>query len=157
MIFAHSRLNNYFGGGEKMKNFRMAIIAGVLVALIITPSLFAEKKSSKNYLTISFFINPFHAGYKHMIKENIYAVGNIDYIRAESDLQFQFGAVYMLPKKIWFFRMYGGGGFQFSRNQEYQFPYLSLGSSVWIFFWEINHPLRARTSPDYRFGLVFKI
>jgi len=139
-----------------MKKTGMACLIGVVGFLMIGPLLSARHRPEPDYLTFSFFITPLHVGYKHRLIDNIYAVGNMDYLRVESDLQFQLGAIYMIPRKIWFFRIYGGGGFQFSRDQRYQYPYLTIGSNFWLLFWDINHPLQKGAEPDYRFGFCFK-
>lgn len=137
---------------------RLIALSFVMIMLFLAASapLSARHRESDTYLTLSFFINPFHVGVKHKIFDNVYAVGNMDYVRSRSDLEFQVGAVYMIPRKILIFRFYVGPGFQISRNESFQYPFVTVGTKVWILFWEMNHPLRERLSPQYRFGMAFR-
>jgi hypothetical protein len=79
----------------------------------------------------------------------------MDYVSSASDLEFQTGALYIIPKKILIFQFYGGAGLQFSRNTGYQYPYINLGTRFLFLFSEVIHPLRHGTQPRYRFGLSF--
>ncbi len=141
---------------------KKALIISVLGASIILASstgiLAKTKKSStaKNYLTFSFFLRPASLGYKHHISGNLYATANVDYRNSTKDLEFQVGAVYFIPKKILIFRLYGGGGYQFSRNTGYQYPYVSIGTNFLFLYSEIIHPLRGGMDPQGRFGFCFK-
>jgi len=112
-------------------------------------------RTPENYLTFSFFFHPLSVGYKHLTFPNVYLTGNLDYRRSDSDLMLQAGAAYMIPRKILIFRLYGGGGLEFSRNRGYMYPYLMVGTNVWILNWEIVYPLRSHESPYYRFGFSF--
>jgi len=86
----------------------------------------------------------------------VYATGNLDYRQSVDDLEFQAGAVYMFPVKILIFRLYTGGGYQFSRNEGYQYPYVTVGTNFLFLFSEVIYPMETATDPKYRFGLSFK-
>ena len=137
------------------------VLTILLIALIITfssSSVFARSSRSdtpENLLNFTFFINPYGIGYMHHVDKNFYATGNMDYSSTDSDLKFQVGAAYLIPQKIFIFRFFGGAGFQFSRNDGYQYPYLSVGSKFLFLLWEIIHPLKSHEDPQYRFGFSF--
>ena len=138
------------------------ILIGMLVVpifLLSSTALSAKdnwKPASKNYLTITCLINPAGLGIKHHIFDNVYAAGSLQYQSSVSDLEFQTGAVYLIPRKVIIFTFYGGAGLQFSRNEGYQYPYVAVGTNFLFFFSEIIHPLKSEMSPEYRFGLSFK-
>lgn len=111
-----------------------------------------KNQPADNYLTFSFVINPTSVGYKRQVARNFYFTGNVDYEGSDGDLFFQAGTAYMIPRKFWIFWLYGGGGWQFSRNHGYQFPYMMLGTRVWILTWEVVYPLQRGEDPGYRFG-----
>ena len=138
---------------------KKAAIIFTLASLFILGMCMGEamaipKKSqpADNYLTFSFVIHPVSVGYKRQVARNFYFTGNIDYEDSHGDLYFQGGGAYMLPRKFWIFWLYGGGGWQFSRNHGYQFPYLTLGTRVWILSWEVVYPLQRAEETNYRFG-----
>jgi len=142
-----------------MRKIFLIILLLALIFLLFTAHGFArERKHSSpgHFLTFSFFINPVNIGYKHRISDNVYATVNLDYRRSISDLEFQTGAVYLIPRKILIFQLYGGGGFQISRNEGYQYPYLTVGTNFLFLFTEIIHPLENGKEPKYRFGFSFK-
>lgn len=140
---------------ERMKKI-VVIAMMVILFLFLSESLtFARSQPSKNYLTLSFFINPSGAGYKHRVAKNLYLTGNLDYRRSIKDLECQAGAAYFIPKKILIFRFYGAAGLQFSRNDGYQYPYITIGSHFFFLYADICHRLQNRLSPKYRFGLSF--
>ncbi len=112
-------------------------------------------RTPENFLTFSFFFHPLSVGYKHLTFSNVYLTTNLDYLRSESDLRLQAGAAYMIPRKIFIFRLYGGGGLEYSRNHGYMYPYIMIGTNFWILNWDIIHPLRSHESPEYRFGFSF--
>lgn len=113
-------------------------------------------KASDHYLNLSLFIfYPASIGYKHLVSRNMYLTGNLDYVDCDKDLLCQTGAAYMIPRKILFLRVYGGGGLEFSRNHGYLYPYVMIGSNFWILFTEIVHPLRSERDPRYRLGFSF--
>ncbi|MGB8952930.1 MAG: hypothetical protein WCC06_09750 [Candidatus Aminicenantales bacterium] len=106
-----------------------------------------------NYLNVSLFLlHPLSVGYKHQVRTNFFLTGNMDYSSQEKDLLFQAGAAYMIPKKFLIFRFYGGGGVEFSRNNGYSYPYVSIGTNFWVLYSEIVHPLRSSSEPGFRFG-----
>jgi len=138
------------------------LLISFLVMLIIPPlsatGLARDRKPCPpgHFLTFSFFINPVNIGYKHRLFDNVYAATNLDYRRSKTDLELQAGAVYLIPRKILIFTFYGGGGIQFSRNEGYQYPYVTVGTNFLFLFTEIIHPLERKTEPKYRFGFSFK-
>jgi hypothetical protein len=140
------------------KIFTIGFLSLLIVGFCSIDALAANSKKSQlsdNYLSFSFVINPVCVGYKRQVAQSFYFSGNVDYIEDNNDLHFQVGGVYMLPRKFWIFWFYGGGGWQFSRNHGYQFPYLSLGTRVWIFSWEVAYPLQRGEETGYRFGFSF--
>jgi hypothetical protein len=108
-----------------------------------------------NFVTFSFFIHPISLGYQHRLTGNLFLTGNMDYVNSESDLLFQAGAAYMIPRKILFFRFYGGGGIEMSRNHGYMYPYVMAGTKFLFLYAEIVHPMQSKSSPNYRFGFSF--
>ena len=142
-----------------MKKVLIISVLGAAIILASSSGAFAKTQKSstpKNYLTLSFFLRPASLGYKHHLFDNLYATGNLDYRSSTKDLEFQVGAAYFIPRKILIFRLYGGGGYQFSRNKGYQYPYVSIGTQFFFFFSEIIHPLRGGMDPQGRFGFFFK-
>ncbi len=139
-----------------MKKALMTIsLAGLLMMGICFGDTSAGSKKNQpanNYVTFSFVINPVSVGYKRQVARSFYFTGNVDYEGSHGDLYFQGGGAFMLPRKFWIFWLYGGGGWQFSRNNGYQFPYLTLGTRVWILSWEVVYPLERGEEPGYRFG-----
>ena len=131
-------------------SFLCLLLAGVCIDDALASS--DKNLPADNYVTFSFVIHPVSVGYKRQVAPCFFFTGNVDYEGSDGDLYFQAGGVYMLPHKFWIFRLYGGGGWQFSRNYGYQFPYLTLGSRVWIFSWEVVYPLERGEDPGYRFG-----
>jgi hypothetical protein len=142
-----------------MKKALMIIFLGVSIILASSSGVFAKAHKSStpnNYLTLSFFLRPASLGYKQHLFDNLYATTNLDYRNSTKDLEFQVGAAYFIPRKILIFRLYGGAGYQFSRNKGYQYPYLSIGTQFFFLFSEIIHPLRSGMDPQGRFGFFFK-
>lgn len=131
-------------------------LAGLLIFVLVGGILSAKKSAPKGYLNFSFFINPLDIGYKHRLVDYLYGTVNLDYQSSESDLKFRTGAVYFIPRKILIFRFYGGGGFQYSRNQGYQYPYVSVGTHFLFLFSEVIHPIERKSTPEYRFGFNIK-
>jgi formate/nitrite transporter FocA (FNT family) len=141
---------------EQMKKIILIVLL-VIIALFLSESqAFAEKPAPNKFLTVSCFINPVGIGYKHAVANDFYLAGSLDYRSTASDLEFQTGALYLIPKKILIFRFYVGGGLQFSRNQGYQYPYVSVGTNFLFLFTEMIHPLEANRDPRYRFGFSVK-
>jgi hypothetical protein len=144
-----------------MKKKVMIGILGFFVFAFCTTDMFAGHRRSKsyqsldNFVTFSFFIQPASLGYKHRLTGNMFLTGNVDYVGSEEDLLFQTGAAYMIPRKILFFRLYGGGGVEFSRNHGYMYPYVMAGSKFWFLYAEIVHPMQSHSTPNYRFGFSF--
>jgi hypothetical protein len=137
---------------------------GLMVLLVFSFSAmdtFAKHRRSRsyqapdNFVTFSFFISPVSVGYKHRLSGNLFLTGNMDYVSSESDLLFQAGAAYMLPRKILFFRLYGGGGIEMSRNHGYLYPYVVAGTKFLFLYAEIIHPMQSHSTPNYRLGFSF--
>lgn len=143
-----------------MKKMLSISLLGVLIFLICASGAFARSHhrnySPKNYLTFSWFLKPASLGLKHRLFSNVYATGNLDYRNSSNDLEFQAGAVYLIPRKIIIFRLYAGGGYQFSRNEGYQYPYVTVGTNFIFLFSEIIYPMRNGMDSKYRFGFSFK-
>jgi len=143
---------------EKMKKYLTISILGFFILTSGATDIFAKSKrfqAPENYVTFSFFIQPYSFGYKHSIYRNVYLTGNMDYESSDADLLFQAGAVYMIPRKILFFRLYGGGGLEISRNRGVMYPYVTVGTNFWFLYAEICHPLEKEETPGYRFGFSF--
>lgn len=141
-----------------MKRYLMINLLALLVMGLCATDVYAGQKKFKtadHYVSFSFFIHPWSVGYKHLVYRNVYLTGNLDYHSSETDLLLQTGAAYMIPRKILIFRFYGGGGIEFSRNNGYMYPYFMVGTKLWIFHFDIVHPLQRNREPAYRFGLIF--
>ena len=144
-----------------MRKFLTIGLLGLLVFAFCAMGTFAEHRRSRsyqapdNFITFSFFINPISLGYKHRLTGNVFLTGNMDYVSSDSDLLFKAGAAYMLPRKILFFRLYGGGGIEMSRNHGYMYPYVVAGTKFLFLYAEIVHPMQSHSTPNYRFGFSF--
>lgn len=144
---------------EQMKKRFLTFLTGTIIILFSASGILAEPNRNypdKNYLNISWFLKPASLGLKARLFSNVYATGNLDYRQSVNDLEFQAGAVYMFPVKILIFRLYTGGGYQFSRNEGYQYPYVTVGTNFLFLFSEVIYPMETATDPKYRFGLSFK-
>lgn len=138
---------------------------GILLAFVIlfcfpvmgSPAGYShDKYTRKNYITFSWFLKPASLGLKVRLIDNFYAATNLDYERQTNDMEFQAGGVYLIPRKILIFNFYAGGGYQFSRNQGSQFPYLAVGTNFLFLYSEVVYPMKANLDPKYRFGLSFR-
>jgi len=144
-----------------MKKYLTIGLIGLLVFAFCATDTFAKHRRSQpyrspdNFVTFSFFIHPVSLGYKHRLSGNVFLTGNMDYMSSESDLLFQAGAAYLLPRKILFFRLYGGGGVEMSRNHGYMYPYVIAGTKFFFLYAEIVHPMQSQSTPNYRFGFSF--
>ena len=144
-----------------MKKYLTICLMGFLVLSLCAMDTFAEHRRSRsyrspdNFVTFSFFIHPISLGYQHRLTGNFFLTGNMDYVSSESDLLFQAGAAYMLPRKILFFWLYGGGGIEMSRNHGYMYPYVMAGTKFLFMYAEIVHPMQSHSTPNYRFGFSF--
>lgn len=136
------------------------LIATCVLALFSAPAAADHRhsrfSSPNQMVTASLFIfRPWSAGFKQRVAPNVYLTGTMDYIKDDKDLRFQGGAIYRMTRKLLFFHLYGGGGLEFSRNDGYLYPYLSVGADFWIFYTEVSHPLKAEQEPTARFGFRF--
>jgi hypothetical protein len=144
-----------------MKKLLMICLMGMLIAGFFTADAFAEHRRYRayrapdNFVTFSCFINPLSLGYQHRLTGNLFLTGNMDYVSSETDLLFRGGAAFMLPRKILFFRLYGGGGIELSRNHGYMYPYVMAGTKFFFLYAEIVHPMQSQSSPNYRLGFSF--
>jgi hypothetical protein len=124
--------------------------------IYLCPSeLSAERKLKNpedNYLSFS-ALTPFGLGYKHHLGRNFFLVIDLDY--EKKDLRFRADAAYFFPFKVLIFRFYSGGGFQYSRNEGYDYPYLTIGTRFLICYFEIIHPWEKGHRPEFRLGLSF--
>jgi len=142
-----------------MKKIFLISIMMVFIISISSNEIFAKSHRdslSKNYLTFSWFFKPASLGAKLRIANNMYATGNIDYRDSTKDLEFQGGAVYLFPPKILIFKLYAGGGYQFSRNEGFQYPYISVGTNFLFLFSEVVYPMKSGLDPKYRAGFSIK-
>ncbi len=142
-----------------MRKLILIVILTILIISISSSEIFAKSyhdSSLKNYLTFSWFFSPASLGTKLRIANNVYATGNIDYRKSTRDFEIQAGAVYLFPPKILIFKFYTGGGYQFSRNEGVQYPYVSVGTNFLFFFSEVIYPMRSGLDPKYRVGFSFK-
>lgn len=130
-----------------------------LIILFSASGILAEPHRdypNRNYLNFSWFIKPSSLGLKTRLFSTVYATGNLNYRQSVNDIEFQAGAVYMFPRKILIFRLYTGGGYQFSRNDGYQYPYVTVGTQFLFLFSEVVYPMETAADPKYRFGLSVK-
>lgn len=137
----------------------LTIVMGTLILLLSANGILAKPHRdypSRNYLNFSWFLKPSSFGLKARLFSTVYATGNLDYRESVDDLEFQAGAVYMIPKKILIFRLYAGGGYQFSRNEGFQYPYVTVGTQFLFLFSEVTYPMETASNPKYRFGLSIK-
>jgi hypothetical protein len=144
---------------EQMNKKLLTILVGSLIILSSASGILAKPHRdypSRNYLNFSWFLKPSSLGLKARLFSNVYATGNLDYRESIDDLEFQAGAVYMFPRKILIFRLYTGGGYQFSRNEGYQYPYVTVGTQFLFLFSEVIYPMEDTSDPKYRFGLSVK-
>jgi hypothetical protein len=144
---------------EKMKNRLLALLLGILIILFSANEIWAKPQRpypSRNYLDFSWFFKPTSLGLKARVFSHFYLTGNLDYRESVDDLEFHAGAVYMFPVKILIFRLYAGGGYQFSRNYGYQYPYVTVGTHFMFLFSEVVYPMETAVDPKYRFGLSIK-
>jgi len=137
-----------------------SIIILILLATLLSSNELSARPHRiypvQNYLNFSWFLRPASLGIKTRMFNNVYATGNLDYRKSIDDLELQAGAVYMFPVKILIFKLYAGGGYQFSKNEGFQYPYATVGTNFWVFFTEAIYPLESRTDSKYRFGLSIK-
>lgn len=138
-----------------MKRYRRLVLFVLMIVFLGGQDMFAHGKKPElpdHFLTFSFVIHPASVGYKHRVASSTYLTTNLDYVGGKDDLHFQVGASYMIPRKFWIFWFYGGTGLQFSRNQAYQHPYLTLGTRFWILYSEVVYPIQRAGDADFRFG-----
>lgn len=141
---------------------KKALLISLLAVLLIglgTSDVFAQKRRrshNDNFLNLTFLVNPAGLGYMHHLGKNVYATGTLDYNHSESDLAFRLGGAYLFPIKVLIFRFYGGGGFQLSRNEGYQYPYVHIGTKFLFLYTEIIYPMEKRLTPEYRLGFSFR-
>lgn len=139
------------------------LIGGFALALSAAPVAahhrdwsWGRNESPRQMVTASLFVfRPWSAGFRQRIVPHVYLTATMDYHKDDKDLRFQAGAIYRLSRKVLFFRLYGGGGLEFSRNDGYLYPYLTVGADFWIFYSEVSHPLHAEKDPTTRFGFRF--
>jgi len=140
---------------DMKKHLIIGLLGFCLLAFWVPDAIAHGKRFSApdHYLNLSFFVfHPVSVGYKHLVGRSVYLTGNLDYVRSQEDLLFQAGAAYMIPAKILFFRFYGGGGMEVSRNRGNMYPYVMVGTNFWILYTEVVHPLQSNKEPGYRFG-----
>ncbi len=139
-----------------MKKAGVIGILGLCFSSLFAPDILARHRTfipPENCVNLSLFVfHPLSVGYKRLVSRNLYLTGNMDYDGSDKDLLFQGGAAYLVPRKILFFRLYGGGGVEFSRNRGYMYPYVSVGTMFWILYTEVVHPLREGREPGFRLG-----
>ncbi|HEY8391757.1 MAG TPA: hypothetical protein VIL83_03425 [Capillibacterium sp.] len=116
-----------------------------------------------SFLNIYWMDQSLCMGLKQQLFTPVYFTANLDYHRAESDLTFGLGLVYMLPKEELLFDsipvdlyFYGGAGWQFTRNQGQNNPYLLVGVNYLFLFAESVYPLASEVEPEFRSGFSIK-
>lgn len=122
----------------------------------------------ESFLNLYWVDKSFSVGIKQSIFKPVYATANVEFYRPNTDVLLRLGAAYILPKELVFLRVkeekvisfnlyfYGGGGWQFSRNEGYQYPYLLIGANYLFLFAESVYPLAHETEPMFRSGFSFK-
>jgi len=117
-----------------------------------------KKHFDEKYLNLrlTFPINPVGLGYKHQIHRNLFATGNIEYFESTKDLEFRLGVEYRFPMRIIIFKFYTGTGLQLSRNDGYQYPFISIGTRFIFLFSEVIIPMQKGFDPKYRLGFSFR-
>jgi hypothetical protein len=146
-----------------MKKALIILILVLTVAFLSTSALadhsrrhgFGSSRPS-NFVNVYKFDGSFAGGLKSRLWGGIYATANVQYREEENGVEFQAGAVYMLPIKVLFFRLYGGAGQQFSRVRDFTYPYVVLGADYLFFFSEVLYPISSERPEKYRFGLSFR-
>jgi hypothetical protein len=138
--------------------FAMGISVLLILGSVMPASAHGPRTYSpaKNYLTFSSVFSPSQLGYKHHLGKNLYATGDMLFENEQNSLRFRVGGAYHIPVKILFFRLYAASGYQFSRDNGNQFPYVAVGSHFWFLFTEVAHPLESRADPEYRLGFSVK-
>ena len=137
---------------------KAAIVMGISALLILGSALPADAhgrrdfRPADNYLTFSSVFSPPQLGYKHHLGKNLYATGDMLFRDEQNNLRFRVGGAYHIPVKVLFFRFYAASGYQFSRDNGNQFPYVAVGTHFWFLFTEVAHPLESRADPEYRLG-----
>jgi hypothetical protein len=138
-----------------MKKYRIVLLVFLMIGAFGVPNMFAHEQKPQvpdHNLTFSFVIHPVSVGYKHRVANSTYLTTNLDYVSDRDDVTIQVGAGYMIPRKFWIFWFYGGTGLQFSRNDAYQHPYITLGTRFWILYSEVTYPILRDGDTGYRFG-----
>jgi hypothetical protein len=134
----------------------MVFILLIGASICLHPLESSAKRQFENldshYLSFS-ALTPFGLGYKHNLGRNFFLVTDLDY--AKQDLRLRAGAAYFFPFKLLIFRFYSGGGFQYSRNEGYDYPYLTIGMRFFVCYFEIIHPWEKEQKPEFRLGLSF--
>ncbi|MDH4270943.1 MAG: hypothetical protein OEW18_03090 [Candidatus Aminicenantes bacterium] len=144
-----------------MKDLKALIMTLILVLVLTVAPAWAHGRSGyaplpSNYVNVSFAVwHPAGFGIQHRLATSVFLTGQLEYLKGDNDLLLQGGAAYMIPRKFWVFRLYGGGGLEFTRNESQVHPYASVGTKFWIFYTDVSHPLRSHADARYRFGFSF--
>lgn len=116
-----------------------------------------------SFLNIYWVDESFCMGLKQRLFTPVYATVNLDFNREATDLTLSLGLVYVLPKEEWLFRcipvnlyFYGGGGWQYTRNQGQHNSYLLLGVNYLFLFAESVYPLGYEVEPQFRSGFSIR-
>lgn len=152
-----------------MKRFVLSVLILLFLAGAQTAPVMAADPQEDVHLLPDSFLNIYWLdqalcmGLKQQLFSPVYATANLDYHWTSSDLTLSLGLVYMLPKEEELFgflpvdlHFYGGGGWQFTRNQGRNNPYLLLGINCLIFFAESVYPLNPELEPEFRSGFSIK-
>ena len=114
------------------KAFLILIIITLLMLLTQLPLFARHRYSSRptSFINLYKIEGQIAAGLKQRCIHNVYGTANVQYRDSENELELQLGAVYLLPYKVLFFRLYGGSGLQVARNVGFQYPCLLYTSDA---------------------------
>lgn len=142
-----------------MKKLCFSLILVLWLVIFLNAMAYAHEMSSapQGIVEIYKFDDRIAAGYKHHLANRFYLTTNIEYHEGIEDLKLQLGTVYLLPHKVLFCDLYGGGGIQISRSDDYEYPYLTVGARFIFFFYEMIYPWEDEVEPLHRAGLSFKL
>ncbi|HBG15437.1 MAG TPA: hypothetical protein DDW93_01535 [Firmicutes bacterium] len=122
----------------------------------------------ESFLNLYWVDKSLSVGIKQSILKPVYVTANLEFDQPNTDVLLRLGAAYVLPKELVFLRIkgekvisfnlyfYGGGGWQFSRNEGYHYPYLLIGTNYLFLFAESVYPLTYEIEPEFRSGFSFK-
>lgn len=146
-----------------MKKHRWILLLFFLIVLSLglTPAGVSARESREQEDYPSGFLQLYKteknlaSSLKLRLWRGLYAGANIEYYASCRDTKLHLAGLYLLPHEFLFFRFYGGAGYQFSRNNDGDFPYLVIGSHFIFLFSEVLYPWEDEAAPLVRFGFSF--